>query len=107
MVTGEASDGQGIVQAPLYDAYNAVKHDQGDEFPRANLAHALNALAAVQILFSAQFGMDPEAELKQGFDAPDFYTAAPDYPPETVYVPPPPGKGETQPKKWTPVLFKF
>lgn len=85
-----------------YDAYNAVKHDRDAAFPQATLKNVLDALAAVQILVSAQFGVHPEVELKQGLDAPDFYTDPPEFPLETFYVPAPDSK-----KFWTPKRFKF
>lgn len=41
---------------PWYGAYNAVKHDREREFPKANLRHALEAVAACVTLQAAQFG---------------------------------------------------
>jgi hypothetical protein len=40
-----------------YDAYNAVKHGREQNFERATLGHMLNAMAAVFIMASAQFGI--------------------------------------------------
>jgi hypothetical protein len=40
-----------------YDAYNAVKHDREGQFERATLGHAISAVAAVDVLMAAQFGL--------------------------------------------------
>ncbi len=39
-----------------YDDYNAVKHDREAAFARASLRSVMDAIAAVYVLFSAQFG---------------------------------------------------
>ena len=39
-----------------YDAYNAVKHDRENEFQRATLSFAFDAVAACIVLIVAQFG---------------------------------------------------
>lgn len=39
-----------------YDNYNKVKHDREDEFERANLISAINAVCAIAILLYAQYG---------------------------------------------------
>jgi hypothetical protein len=39
-----------------YDAYNSVKHNNAGEFKNATLESALNAIAAVAILLTAQYG---------------------------------------------------
>lgn len=41
---------------PWYSAYNAVKHNRGDNIAEANFEHALNAVAALHILLEAQYG---------------------------------------------------
>lgn len=40
-----------------YDAYNAVKHNRGDNIAQANLKHLLNAVAAIHILLESQYGL--------------------------------------------------
>jgi hypothetical protein len=39
-----------------YNAYNAVKHNRGDNIAEANFVHALDAVAALHILLEAQYG---------------------------------------------------
>ncbi|ROT46081.1 hypothetical protein [Pusillimonas sp. NJUB218] len=41
---------------PWYRAYNAVKHNRGDNIDQANFEHALDAVAALHVLLSAQYG---------------------------------------------------
>lgn len=40
-----------------YSAYNAVKHNRGDNIAEANFEHALDAVAALHILLEAQYGI--------------------------------------------------
>jgi hypothetical protein len=40
-----------------YGAYNAIKHDLENEFPRANLANAFAAIAGCAVMMVAQFGL--------------------------------------------------
>jgi len=39
-----------------YAAYNAVKHDRENEFSKATLRHAFEAITACAIMMKAQFG---------------------------------------------------
>lgn len=39
-----------------YDAYNNTKHGRGDNFPQANFRNLLNAITALQIVITSQFG---------------------------------------------------
>lgn len=41
---------------PWYAAYNAAKHDREDQFPRATLHHAFEAVSACAVMLYAQFG---------------------------------------------------
>lgn len=41
---------------PWYAAYNAVKHNREDEFAKANLGHAFQALTACAVMLAAQYG---------------------------------------------------
>jgi hypothetical protein len=43
---------------PWYAAYNGVKHNREEEFPRASLRRAFEAVTACAILMAAQFGRD-------------------------------------------------
>jgi len=40
-----------------YDAYNSVKHNRGDNLPKANLLSLINAIAAIFILLESQHGL--------------------------------------------------
>jgi len=39
-----------------YDAYNQVKHDRNENFPKATVKNCINSVAACSVLFSARFG---------------------------------------------------
>lgn len=41
---------------PWYDAYNAVKHNRGDNIISANFENVLDAVAAIHILLQCQYG---------------------------------------------------
>ncbi|MDC5212176.1 hypothetical protein OHW47_03325 [Acinetobacter baumannii] len=41
---------------PWYDAYNAVKHNRGDNIEKANMKHLLDSVAAIHILLESQYG---------------------------------------------------
>lgn len=41
---------------PWYDAYNAVKHNRGDNIAQANIEHLFNAVAAIHIILESQYG---------------------------------------------------
>jgi hypothetical protein len=73
-----------------YDAYNAVKHNRENEFSRATLRHAISAVAAVDIMMVAQFGMVPLNLLhaKTSFTA----THVPTWLPAERYYPPRPNQ---------------
>lgn len=43
---------------PWYQAYNASKHDRQEEFKRANMEQLLNAVTALLIVLTAQFGAE-------------------------------------------------
>ena len=44
-------------ELPWYNAYNAVKHNRGEEFEKATLLHAFRSVAACAIMIYAQFGL--------------------------------------------------
>ncbi|MEB6590506.1 hypothetical protein MXM82_15360 [Pseudomonas asiatica] len=48
--------GNATKSLPWYNAYNAVKHNRGDNIADANFEHALDAVAALHILLEAQYG---------------------------------------------------
>ncbi|MCQ4190071.1 hypothetical protein [Methylocystis suflitae] len=43
---------------PWYQAYNASKHDRHEEFKRANMQQLLNAVTALLIVLTSQFGAE-------------------------------------------------
>ncbi|MFJ3370578.1 hypothetical protein [Pseudomonas sp. NPDC086251] len=50
---------------PWYSAYNAVKHNRGDNIAEANFEHVLDAVAALHILLEAQYGLAVFDKLNQ------------------------------------------
>lgn len=50
---------------PWYRAYNAVKHNRGDNIVEANFEHALDAVAALHILLEAQYGIEVFNRVRQ------------------------------------------
>jgi hypothetical protein len=82
-----------------YDAYNAVKHDRENQFERATLLRAFEAISACVIMMAAQFGMEPLAEPRPFFH----FSAVPAWLPSEFYIPP-----YGQPSAdWSPVRFEF
>jgi hypothetical protein len=83
-----------------YDAYNAVKHDREQNFPRASLLNAFNAVCASFVMLCAQFGM-PEywarPEIRSFFKL----SAFPKWDPAEVYCLQPPAH------QYTAVNFQF
>lgn len=55
---------------PWYAAYNAVKHNREDDFARASLRHALQAMSACAVMLRAQYG---EHGLGYGTDLSHFF----------------------------------
>jgi hypothetical protein len=49
--------GQPTKSLPWYDAYNATKHDRQGNLNRATLEHAIAAVAALNVLLLAQYGL--------------------------------------------------
>lgn len=74
---------------PWYDAYNAVKHNRGDNIAKANFEHVLDAVAAIHILLEAQYGIDIFSKWKQySEDRSLFITVtSPSWEPNEVAVP--------------------
>jgi len=48
-----------------YDAYNKTKHNKEENLADANLINAITAVAAVVILFRAQFGFEIDRDYQQ------------------------------------------
>ena len=86
-----------------YDAYNAVKHNREDEFRRATLRHAFEAVTACAIMMAAQFGL-PEG-LGQQSELQAFFhvSTIPAWPLSEVYIYP---YGE-RPGDWVRVPFNL
>ena len=53
---GWGSSNRPTADLQWYDAYNAVKHDREENFSRATLRHAFEAVTACAIMMVAQFG---------------------------------------------------
>lgn len=69
-----------------YADYNAVKHNREEEFERANLLCAFQALSAVAVMLVGQYGkqgLGYRSELANFF----IMTEMPDWPREDVYIP--------------------
>lgn len=83
---------------PWYDAYNAAKHGRENAFHRANLAHAMEAVAASVVMLAAQFtqsgGLSGNGNLKTFYR----FTEVPSWDPGELYV----GRS-TDVRPWTAV----
>ncbi|MEQ1754689.1 MAG: hypothetical protein ABL973_11210 [Micropepsaceae bacterium] len=85
-----------------YDSYNAIKHDRENQFSKATLLHAFEALGACYIMMAASFGV---TELRPRSELQAYYclTKVPLWSPSAVYTHP----YDTDPAKWTPVKYPF
>jgi len=83
---GWGTTGSPTRELKWYDAYNAVKHDRENEFSRATLRHAFEAVTACAIMIAAQFGK-PHG-LGQRTELQDFFhfTSVPTWPLSDVYI---------------------
>jgi hypothetical protein len=101
--SGWGRTGRPTQELAWYDSYNAVKHDRENEFERATLRHAFEAVTACAILmvaqFSWQYGLAPRSELAAFFH----FSGTPAWPPSEVYIF---SYGEQQ-MDWTPKPYKF
>jgi hypothetical protein len=82
---------------PWYQSYNSTKHDREGKFDVATLAHAINAVAALEILLFAEYGPGIERASR-------FFTVVnrPTWePPQYTHAHP------VTPDTWTPVNFDF
>ena len=70
-----------------YDAYNAVKHDREDNFARATLSHALQAVAACAIMMFAQAGKHSSKRRDAGGEGFFTISSAPRWNFTEVYTP--------------------
>jgi hypothetical protein len=86
-----------------YDAYNGVKHNRENEFERATLRHAFEAVTACAIMVVAQFGLYFDnwrrSELQSFFQ----FSGLPGWPLSDLYIYP---YSET-PTDWSPIPFNF
>jgi hypothetical protein len=85
---------------PWYDAYNAVKHDREANFAKAQLGHAINAVAGCVVMLAAQFG---EPALRTyGLEKMFQFVKLPCWEPEHWYF------GSDDPtENWTAVNYPF
>lgn len=78
--------GQPTKEINWYDDYHAVKHDREQNFARATVSNAFNAVAACAVMMCAQFGSHDgfghHSELRYFFEL----TVAPNWPPSDVYI---------------------
>lgn len=86
-----ASDPTGSL--PWYDAYNDAKHNREEKLHRATLEHVISAMAAVWIMYGAQFG------LRSSFDDEPLHRGivlrrSPEWPLSDLYLPPPRNGGD-------------
>lgn len=86
-----------------YDAYNGVKHNRENEFERATLRHAFEAVTACAIMVVAQFGLHLDnwrrSELQTFFQ----FSGLPRWPLSEVYIYP----YSEAPTDWSPISFNF
>lgn len=81
---------------PWYQAYNATKHDRAGSVGAAALAHAISAVAALEVLLAAQYG--PGTVRHSGFFA---LTRLPDWePPQFTHA-------RFGQQTWQPVAYDF
>jgi hypothetical protein len=87
---------------PWYEADHATRHDREMEFRQANLGNLIQAVAAVDVLVSAQFGRNTlvGAAITDSYQ---FHVRAPPFDPSEEYMPPHVG-GLTD---WKPVDYAF
>lgn len=95
-----SKDGQ-IHGLNWYHAYNAVKHNREDEFGRATLRHAFEAVTACAIMMAAQFGLPEGLGQRSELQAFFHVSAIPAWPLSEVYIYP---YGERS-GDWIPVQF--
>lgn len=82
---------------PWYRSYNSTKHDREGKFGEATLAHALNAVAALEVLLFAEYG--PGIERTERFFA---IMSRPTWdPPQYTYAHP------LYPDTWVPAGYDF
>lgn len=99
---GWGASGRPTKDLSWYDAYNAVKHDRENEFARATLQSAFEALSAGYIMLAAQFGAEV-IQQRSEFQAMFQLAAAPAWTPADVYIVP----FGTSPEKWESVSYPF
>ncbi|HJW41821.1 MAG TPA: hypothetical protein VJ476_11405 [Rhizomicrobium sp.] len=98
---GWGSTGRPTSELEWYDAYNAVKHNREAEFRRARLEHVFEALSAIVIMATAQFGFAPAigSELRGFFRLSKY----PKFPLADIYIYP----YDAQNGEWIPVPYTF
>lgn len=101
-------DGWGSTGCPTqelkwYDAYNAVKHNRENEFERATLRYAFDAVTACAIMMAAQFGLAHGLGQRSELEAFFHFSGAPAWPLSDLYMYPY-GEGTTN---WVPKPFPF
>lgn len=84
-----------------YDAYNKIKHDREQNFPRATLDNAFRAVAACFILLCAQYGWDFAYRGREAERAFFTLTATPTWQPWQRYI------GPMRGGSFVPKLYPF
>ncbi len=99
---GWRSSGSPTDTLPWYTAYNAVKHNRENEFERATLLRAFEAVSACVIMLAAQFGLP--MGLGKGSELQAFFhlSMIPMWPLTDLYLMPRSEAGD-----WVPVNFPF
>jgi hypothetical protein len=100
---GWGSMGSPTRELKWYDAYNAVKHNRENEFERATLRHAFDAVTACAIMIAAQFGHPHGLGQRTDLQAFFHFTSVPVWPLSDVYIY---SYGE-EAADWSPVNFIF
>ncbi len=84
-----------------YDAYNAVKHNRENEFERATLHRAFEAVTACSILMTAQFGIHLTQKRQADWQSFFHVSALPQWDLSDVYIYPYDGS------EWLPIQLSF
>jgi hypothetical protein len=99
---GWGTTGSPSAELRWYDSYNATKHDRENQFVRATLARAFEALSACVVMMWAQYGMDAipaRSELRSMFQL----CSTPKWTPQDIYIYP----YEHYALGWEPNTFPF
>jgi hypothetical protein len=87
---------------PWYDAYNAIKHDRENDFAKAKLIYAFQALAGFFVMLCAQYGWNFARSQDAAADMFFQLIEAPKWEPSELYVPPLSTKYKATPYSFEP-----